>query len=227
MNRSKSSSPGPRRSDRKDAVANRQALLDAAARVFSEQGYKEARVRDICGVAGLNVGAINQHFGSKENLYREVIVRAGKSLSEQVACPRLEDFDSAEEALRAWMEYHLTLALLRRAKDPIAGPLLMREFRNPTEAMESFAELVIQPIRAELLRIIGALLGEDDSPPLRAAAANFVFGLDVFPALAGPMLKRLGQSLPTRKSDIDKLLNLMHPFVLGGIRALKDRPARS
>ncbi|MBK7644415.1 MAG: TetR/AcrR family transcriptional regulator [Planctomycetes bacterium] len=200
---------------------NRQALLDAGARVFSRSGFQAANVREICREAGLNIGAIHQHFGSKDGLYREVILGAGRSLVAQEPCARLEDFETPEQALRGWMQYHLTLVLLRRAADPVAGPLLMREFRNPTRAFASFVEFVIKPVRAELLRIVGALLGSSDTPARRAAAANLVYGLGVFQGVAAPVLELLGQRPPARQQDVTKLLDVLYPFALGGIRALR------
>ncbi len=48
-------------------------LLDAARDVFAESGYYNATVRDISMRAGVNVAAINYHFGDKLELYTEVL----------------------------------------------------------------------------------------------------------------------------------------------------------
>lgn len=207
---------------RKDALATRDALLRAGARVFARSGYRGSNVRAICREAGVNLGAINRHFGGKEALYREIVLRAGRSLIEQDPLPRLEEYETAEDALRGWMHYHLRLILVRRTADPVTGSLLMREFRDPTSAIEEFVELVIKPVRAELLRIVGSMLGESDRRALRASAANFVYGMCVFQAFGGPVLKQLGQPPPTREQEIGKLLNLLHPFAVAGVRALRD-----
>ncbi len=49
-----------------------QNLLAAARKLFAERGFRRTSVRDIANEAGSNVAAVNYHFGSKENLYREV-----------------------------------------------------------------------------------------------------------------------------------------------------------
>ena len=49
-------------------AATRRALLDAAADVFAESGFRCATTREICRRAGANVAAINYHFGGKEGL---------------------------------------------------------------------------------------------------------------------------------------------------------------
>ena len=50
-------------------------LLDTAERLFGEHGVAETSVRAITAAAGLSVALVNYHFGSKENLCREVVER--------------------------------------------------------------------------------------------------------------------------------------------------------
>lgn len=52
--------------------STKQAVLEAALDVFAEHGYRDGSVAKICERAGANRAAVNYHFGSKENLYREV-----------------------------------------------------------------------------------------------------------------------------------------------------------
>ena len=54
-------------------AATKQKLLRAASRVFVDQGFRNARIRDICQLAGANLAAVNYHFGNKKGLYREVL----------------------------------------------------------------------------------------------------------------------------------------------------------
>ena len=54
----------------------RQRLLDTAGEVFAEKGFQAATVRQICGMAGVNIAAINYHFGDKERLYIEAVKHA-------------------------------------------------------------------------------------------------------------------------------------------------------
>src|SRR5579885_923491 len=53
--------------------ATRKHLLEAAADVFAEVGFRAATVREICQRAGANIAAVNYHFGDKEQLYRAVL----------------------------------------------------------------------------------------------------------------------------------------------------------
>ena len=58
--------------NRKDGLETRGRLLDAACAVFSEKGFQDASIADICRGAGANVASVNYHFGSKDALYAEV-----------------------------------------------------------------------------------------------------------------------------------------------------------
>ena len=47
----------------------RQALLDAACKLFAEHGFEAVSTRMIADEAGVNLGGIHYHFGSKHDLY--------------------------------------------------------------------------------------------------------------------------------------------------------------
>ncbi len=53
----------------------REKLMLVAERLFADRGYFGASIRDITLAAGQRLAAVNYHFGSKEALFKEVIVR--------------------------------------------------------------------------------------------------------------------------------------------------------
>lgn len=53
----------------------REALLEAAVRLFSRNGYSAVSLREIAKAADANVGSLTYHFGSKANLLREIYQR--------------------------------------------------------------------------------------------------------------------------------------------------------
>ncbi len=55
----------------------RQRILQAAARVFAEQGYARATTRALATAAGVNEVTLFRHFGSKQNLFAAVIEQFG------------------------------------------------------------------------------------------------------------------------------------------------------
>jgi AcrR family transcriptional regulator len=50
-------------------------ILDAAEVLFAERGFTETSLRTITGTAGVNLAAVNYHFGSKKELIQAVFER--------------------------------------------------------------------------------------------------------------------------------------------------------
>ncbi len=50
-------------------------ILDAASALFAERGYSETSLRTITSTAGVNLAAVNYHFGSKKELIQAVFGR--------------------------------------------------------------------------------------------------------------------------------------------------------
>ena len=51
------------------------AIHDAAEQLFSERGFAETSLRTITSRAGVNLAAVNYHFGSKKSLIHAVFAR--------------------------------------------------------------------------------------------------------------------------------------------------------
>ncbi|MEZ0275298.1 MAG: TetR/AcrR family transcriptional regulator, partial [Roseimicrobium sp.] len=68
--------PGRRsKSGEAGVQTTKRAILDAAEDLFAERGIDATSVRDITQTAGVNLGAIHYHFGSKNELIVEVFSR--------------------------------------------------------------------------------------------------------------------------------------------------------
>ncbi|WP_299541622.1 TetR/AcrR family transcriptional regulator [Phenylobacterium sp.] len=52
----------------------RAKVLAAARRLFSEQGYEGATIRDIAAAAGMSTGAVFANFADKSDLFREIMM---------------------------------------------------------------------------------------------------------------------------------------------------------
>jgi AcrR family transcriptional regulator len=63
----------------------KQQLLDAAARLFAEQGYAATRVVDIVDAAGVAKGLFYWYFENKEALFRELAADMRRRLRRQQA----------------------------------------------------------------------------------------------------------------------------------------------
>jgi AcrR family transcriptional regulator len=75
--------PSRTRPLRSDALANREAILEAARQLLAEKGLA-AEIREIAERAGVGVGSLYRHFGSREGLVRAVMQAAAEDLVQRV-----------------------------------------------------------------------------------------------------------------------------------------------
>ncbi len=128
----------------------RTRLLLAAEEVFADRGYDGATVRAIVEHAGMNVAAINYHFGDKERLYVEVVKHAHAcTVGDEVG----GEFPAGaagppRERLRHIVG-HMARQMVRPAR-PTAVKLLMREFAQPSAVTREVVEAFIRPVMVQL-----------------------------------------------------------------------------
>ena len=85
---------------------NRQFILDGARRVFAEQGYNAATVRDIIRATPLAAGTFYNYFTSKEDVRRALSEEMAEALRPRLAEGRAEA-TTAEEFLSAFFSSFL------------------------------------------------------------------------------------------------------------------------
>jgi len=99
----------------------RALLVEAALRVFAERGYEEAKVEDIAAAAGYSKGAYYFHFGSKEDIFLQLLEHWTGEQTEH-----LKAFEEASPAAAALLE---TLeAFLSYEERAVVWPRLVVEF---------------------------------------------------------------------------------------------------
>lgn len=135
-------------------------ILDAAGEVFAEKGFKQTTVREICAKAGVNLAAINYHFGDKERLYIEAVKAARNLLEADVPLPKDADLADPEEALATFIQT-LARRMLSRNVESWRHELLVREFMQPSRACEEIMQESIVPFMDRLHAILRRLLPPD------------------------------------------------------------------
>ena len=187
--------------------ATRERILDAAAHVFAEKGFREATIRDIVSRAKVNLAAVNYHFRDKKRLYAEVLEREMRAVH---AKHPIDDASTPERRLRAFVD-----GFLRRVtdRDSRAGRLMAREMIEPTAALDRLAERVIRPIYESLVALTREVRGM--SRPKAELAAKSVLGQMLFYKHCAPVVERIDGRLPR----IGPLAEHIVRFSLGGIRA--------
>ncbi|MDH7798266.1 MULTISPECIES: TetR/AcrR family transcriptional regulator [unclassified Beijerinckia] len=72
----------------------RHAIAESALRLFAERGVENTTMRQIVDAAGISLGTVNFHYGSKLGLAQEVLER----LSKEVRDARFAEYDALEAA---------------------------------------------------------------------------------------------------------------------------------
>jgi len=119
-------------------------ILDAAERAFGQHGFPRTSLRRITLQARVNLAAVNYHFGSKEELYRQVVTRHLRPLNEERAALLAQAEQLAGDQpvpLRAVLDTFLR-PVLRRAADGAPGGraflrLLSRDLLDPPPFLQA------------------------------------------------------------------------------------------
>lgn len=88
------------------AERTRTALLDAARRLFAEDGYAATSTPDVAVAAGLTRGALYHHFRDKQDLFRGVVEREQTAVAAAIEVAS-GDRDDPVDAVRAGGEAFL------------------------------------------------------------------------------------------------------------------------
>ena len=104
------------RRTKEEAAATRDSILDAAEKLFVQQGVSRTTLQHIATEAGVTRGAIYWHFDDKGALFNAMMERATLPLEGELQVLEQSDSEDPLDDLRAYM-----LAVLRRTvEDPQA-----------------------------------------------------------------------------------------------------------
>ncbi len=199
---------------------SRQRLLEIATEIFSEKGFHNARVRDICRRARVNVAAINYHFGDKKGLYDEVLAHAFRELTGDD--PTDFDFDPAAPAevrLEAFV-LNLLSQLLSEGRGAICTRLVAREMVDATDALTRVIEEGIHPQVQLLLEMVSDLLGPDADGSVARRCASSIIGQCLFYHFARPAILQLSLEEHLQADAVRPLASHVTAFSLAALERL-------
>lgn len=209
-------------------------ILDAAEQLFAERGFTETSLRSITGKAGVNLAAVNYHFGSKKALIHEVFAR--------FLTPFCQGLDAE---------------LSRRKQAGGEGAFGLEELLELLVVQAQSVESRLDNDLTVFMRLLGLALIEDQGhvrqylddkygkvfrrymqllnaaappiPPLELFwRVHFMLGAAAFTMAGIKPLGRMADSKFAVKTTSEQVLHLLVPFMAAGLRAetaLPDLPS--
>ena len=198
--------------------ATREHLLEAAAEVFAEVGFRTATVREICQRAGANIAAVNYHFGDKEQLYRAVLKESFQiAIAKYPANLGLPPKATSEQRLHAFVLSFL-MRIFSTGPSARHGKLMAREMIEPTGALDEIVKETIHPMAGILLSIMTDLMGRKADHGTMHLCAMSVVSQILFYHHCRPVVMRMFPDMKFDAAQIEKLADHITRFSLAAIR---------
>ena len=147
----------------KDPVSTKDRILGAAEMLFAQRGFDGASLRQLTTAAGVNLAAVNYHFGSKEKLIERVFRRRLDALNTRrmAALAMLEGQTNTtlEDVLAAYIRPALELS--HDAGGALFMRVLARAFAEHDDRLRQFLSEnyghVMRQFTAEFARLLPQL----------------------------------------------------------------------
>ncbi len=197
-------------------------ILDVSERLFAEHGLERVSIRDIISAANVNLGAINYHFGTKQQLIAAIFDRRLIPLDRE----RLQLLDAAEQAAgEQALELEDVLAAfirpaVRHAMDPklesaVFRRLMARCFMEANPGLEKILHAHFEPV---VRRFDAALMRA--MPKLTRVEVFWRMHLTIG-ALHHSllMLDKAPPGVPKIRADVEEYVRRLVTFAAAGFRA--------
>jgi len=151
----------------RNAARTRARILAAAGERFARDGYEQVGVRDIAADAGVDAALVCRYFGSKEDLFAQVVAGAGRDPMQILDGPRA---GFGERAARA---------LLRPTGDAADQGMAFINLAIRSAASPTARRLVRQRLDELFVTPFAAWVGGEDGRARARLAASVLMGAAV------------------------------------------------
>ncbi|WP_028279126.1 TetR/AcrR family transcriptional regulator [Arthrobacter sp. H5] len=157
-------------------ASRRAALLNAAAQLFAERGYKGVSIEDLGAAAGVSGPAVYRHFSGKPAVLAALLAGVSEDLLEGSNAV-VEDSPTPEHALKGLIEFQVDFALRNanviRVQDRDLSSLSIEDEETVRSLQRRYVEVWVDTMalrtpqveRAQLRRKAHAAFGLINSTP--------------------------------------------------------------
>lgn len=215
------------------AQSTKDRILDVAEQLFSGHGFGATSMRAITNAAGVNLAAVNYHFGSKDGLVRAIFERRLSPMNEE-RLRRLRILEQEHGAVIPVAELIKAFVgpALELSRDESAGGarfvrLLGRSYTEPSEtvqaAVRSMSGQVIDRFKPAFSAALPELEGEELCWRL-----HFLVGTLAYCMSGSNMMRLIASGRITEPTEQERLLIRLTEFLAAGIQApSSEEPVRT
>jgi AcrR family transcriptional regulator len=203
------------------STTSRDRILEAAGEVFAQHGFRSATIREICGRAGVNVAAVNYHFGGKKGLYIAALKHwQAVAFKKYPSDPGTKSLP-AEKRLKDYIRSFI-FRMLGEGRPSWYGKLWAHEFIEPTGALNIMIEDTIQPSFNLLKSIIREILGPGGSEENVSLCAASIIGQCLYFRNASPVVTILFQKNHFSRKEIGEIADHIGHFSLTALKSYQE-----
>jgi len=203
----------------------KERILDAAEAMFMEHGFEATSLRAITTAAGVNLAAVNYHFGSKEELFQAVLTRRLDPMNQQRLdlLTRLEREASPGPLPCDRILSAMFIPALKLARDPERGGkdflrLLGRAYADPAPFIRKFLAEQYAVMIARFKAAFGRALPDLPKKEL-SWRLHFIMGALSYTLAGTDALRLIAELTPAETGNDEMLLNRLAPFLLAGLQS--------
>lgn len=171
------------------SATTRDQFVAAAEKLFAERGFYGTSIAAVATELGLTKQALLHHFGNKEKLYGEVLLRISRQLQSQLG----EAGEAAGDPARQLEELLLSQYRLQMA-DPDSARLIMRELLDNEQRAEKAGNWYLKPYLELLVDMVRALRPMTQSQAL-ALVYQLLGAVHYFAVSQPTLVNMFGESL--------------------------------
>lgn len=202
-------------------------ILDAAELLFAEKGFAETSLRMITSKAGVNLAAVNYHFGSKKALIQAVFSRFltpfSQNLERELDRRQAQRNNGHKPTLEDMLEALLSqvLAVKPRSGDDLV--IFMRLLGLAFSQSQGHLRKYLEEVYGRVFRRYMEMLLETTPtrvPPLELFwRIHFMLGAASFSMSSIKALRAMAESDYGVDPSVEQVMRLMVPFLAAGVRA--------
>ena len=212
--------------DKNNKTSTKDLLLKAAEEFFTERGYAAVSTRELAEKAGVNLGAIQYHFGSKTQLFVETIrnmmsrQKGAVSVFSEGRPPETRE----EAAVDLFFLVRGFVSEMCHPKGPDACRVMHREVLGATSQNAELLEVLVSSVVDEFfcpfdddLMLIVRLLAPNVEERELEMVAHSIYGQCSFYPMDKPYIERIRGIDYTKEPYLLKVCEHIASFTLKGL----------